>query len=183
MLYRAGQSALHVLESGIKVTRSQQRPSNVPGKAGQASLHQGPQSRAEQADDPPISALVGSTSWHAVIEQAREKAVQETDRALADVSDHLKTLLVEKVQQLADLCGFVVQVSESHAGALADCYSCRYLACVHLLIPNTIYICHVLSDTIKTFTDLSVCVWLLQGTWLQPSSMRPQRMSVGSEAH
>eukprot|EP00892_Ulva_mutabilis_P002412 jgi/Ulvmu1/12171/UM085_0035.1 len=112
---RAG-STLHVLESGIKVSRSQPRPTVVTNKAGQAASHQGLKTRPEQPSEAPAPVLMGSTSWHAVIEQAREKAVQETDRALADVSDHLKTLLAEKVQQLADLCGFVVQVSQSHAG-------------------------------------------------------------------
>lgn len=91
------------------------------GRTGQA-VH-------KEASDHAVPALVGSTSWHAVIEQAREKAVQETNRALADASDDLKTLLVNKIEQLADLCGFVVKVSQSHDGELHQ-HDCANENCV-----------------------------------------------------
>lgn len=62
--------------------------------------------------------MIGSMAWHTVVEQLREQAVQETDRALADASDHIRALLVEKINKLADVCGFVAKVSKGQSGVL-----------------------------------------------------------------
>lgn len=120
---------MHVLESGVQVTRSLPRPTGQQNRSTRATEQRASEIRTGTGTDAAGPAIIGSMAWHTVVQQLREQAVQETDRALADASDHLKTLLVDKVNKLADLCGFVAHISSCDSGVHCTHIgnSCMYL--------------------------------------------------------